>query len=144
MHQKNTSPCTHSSAIIGGRLRHHRHAWMAVSHGQYRDRQASNISRVILVRLTHPLLSRFRRRVPRGNPLIPLFFRRAPGDDHLLPLFRRRKPRVDATRMSKCNLDDTMTKQQQTTAKVTTMKQRRQKPNDKSLTTKLEASTHLR
>ena len=84
-HQKNTSPCTYSSAIIGGRLRHHRHAWMAVSHGQYRDRRASNISQVILVRLTHPLLPLFRRRAPRGNPLIPLFRRKAPHHHHLLP-----------------------------------------------------------
>jgi hypothetical protein len=141
---KNTSPCTYSSALMGGQLQHHRQTWMAVSHGQYRDRRASNISQVILVRLTHPLLPRFRRRAPRGNPLIPPFFRRAPGDDHLLPLFRRRKPRVDAACMSKCNLDDTMTRQQQMLAKVTTTKQRRQKPDDKSLTTKLEASTHLR
>ncbi len=35
---------------------------MAVSHGQYRDRRASNISQVILVRLTDPLLPLFRRR----------------------------------------------------------------------------------
>jgi len=95
--------------------------------------------------LTHPLLPLFRRRALRGNPLIPLFLRRAPGDDHLLPLFRRRGPSVDATRMSKCHLDSTLAKRcGQMTAKVTTTKQQRQKPDDKSLTTKLEASTHLR
>jgi hypothetical protein len=68
---------------------------MAVSHGQYRDRRASNIAQLILVWLAHPLLPLFRRRAPHGDPLIPLFRRRAPRDDHVLPLFRRRAPRVD-------------------------------------------------
>jgi len=92
MHQKNTSPCTYSSALIGGRLRHHRHTWMAY---RMANIGASNISQVILVRLTHPFLPLFWRRAPRSNPLIPLFRRRAPRHDPPLPLFRRRVPHVD-------------------------------------------------
>ena len=82
-HQKNTSPCAYSLALIGGRLWHHRHTWMAVSHGQYRDRRASNIVQVILVWLAHPLLPLFRRRAPRSNPLLspphPLLLSPAPS-----------------------------------------------------------------
>ncbi len=35
-----------TQSLIGGRLQHHRHMWMAVLHGQFRDRRASKIVQV--------------------------------------------------------------------------------------------------
>ena len=73
---------------------------MAISHGQYRDRRASNIAQLIFVWLTHALLPLFRRRAPRDDhfPLFrrsmilssPIVGRRVPCGDPPLPIFRRR------------------------------------------------------
>ncbi len=90
---KNTSPCAYSLALIGVRLWHHRHTWMAVSHGQYRDRRASNIVQVILVWLAHPLLPLFRWRAPRSNPLL------SPP----IPCCRRRRRPHAPTLPSRCH-----------------------------------------
>ena len=95
-HQKNTSPCTYSSALIGGRLRHHRHTWMAVSHGQFRVRRASNIVQVIFGAAHSSSPPPFQERGRRAVILsFPFLGRRAPRDDHLLPLFRRRALRIE-------------------------------------------------